>query len=108
MVDSSNDEMFNEACDLVESIGKMDGPVRLTLPFLYNTMWMLIQGDSKRAKESLTNASNMMHMVIYEPENAQDFYDFLIRKGALQTMNGEEGEPDHDNNSVNNEHLEAP
>ena len=38
------------------------------------------------------------------PEYAQDYYDFLIREGALETTI----EPDGNNNNMNNEHLEAP
>ena len=87
MVDSSNDEMFNEAPDIVESIGKMDGPVRLTLPFLYKMMWMIIQTDSKHTVDSLMDAANMVRMAVSDPEYAQGYYEYIIKERGLVNAN---------------------
>ena len=87
MVDSSHVEMFNKAHDLVESIGKMDGPIRSTLKFLFNKMWVIIQEDSKHTVESLTDATNMVRMAISDPAYAQDYYEYHLEERGLINAN---------------------
>ena len=61
---SSEIARFNKAHDLVATIEKMNGRVELSLPFLYHAIFMILQGDFKRAVESLTDAANLMHMAV--------------------------------------------
>ena len=64
---------------------------------------MILQGDYERANECIDDAEKMVRMAIYDPEYAQDYYDFIIWEGVLQTTN----KPDHDNKNVANETLET-
>jgi hypothetical protein len=80
---SKNLEIIMMAYNSLEMFEKTIEPEHLALPCAHKRIKLLVTRVIKEGFESLSNETNMFHMVKNKPKYARDYYEYLVKERRL-------------------------